>query len=141
MTLPTPEPGMVLRYAFLWSDEAKSGREEALKDRPAVIVFAVRRSSERTIVLVAPVTHREPTPTEGIEIPSKVKAHLRLDHERSWIIPRELNEFVWPGPDLRPTGESGPVDYGFLPPRLFNKVRGAILTLSAAGELRRTPRT
>ncbi len=40
MKLPAPEPGSVIRYAYLWADEQRRGREEGRKDRP-VLVLAV----------------------------------------------------------------------------------------------------
>ena len=39
---------------------------------------------------------------DAIEIPLETKKRLGLDSERSWIMITEANEFVWPGPDLRP---------------------------------------
>ena len=54
-----------------------------------------------------------------IEIPRRVKEHLGLDDERSWIVLDEFNVFTWPGFDLRPIKDrGGRVDYGFLPPKL-----------------------
>jgi hypothetical protein len=35
ITLPKPEPGLVIRYSYLWHDEHRQGREEGVKDRPA----------------------------------------------------------------------------------------------------------
>ena len=40
MSLPTPRPGLVIRYAYLWADEHRRGAEEGLKDRPCAIVAA-----------------------------------------------------------------------------------------------------
>jgi hypothetical protein len=71
-----------------------------------------------------PITHSEPRdPNVAVEIPLPVKRHLGLDSERSWVILDELNEFAWPGFDLRPIkGDDGRVDYGLLPPRLFQRL-------------------
>ena len=33
MPIPTPEPGLVISYAYLWDHEAQSGLEEGRKDR------------------------------------------------------------------------------------------------------------
>lgn len=41
MTLPVPEPGLVIRYAYLWDREAREGRDEGSKDRPCAIVLVV----------------------------------------------------------------------------------------------------
>ena len=40
MTLPVPLPGLVIRYSFLWSREARAGATEGRKDRPCAIVVA-----------------------------------------------------------------------------------------------------
>lgn len=99
MAIPTPEPGLVLSYAYLWHYEHEIGREEALKTRPSVIVLAVEGMTARPPSL--PVTHRAPAdPVSAVEIPLAVKRHLGLDDERSWILVAEGNEFVWPGYDL-----------------------------------------
>jgi hypothetical protein len=62
----------VIRYAFLWSSEARAGAAEAAKDRPCAIVVAVRRDSDGAVrVVVAPMTHSQPTdPDTSIEIPA-----------------------------------------------------------------------
>jgi hypothetical protein len=100
---PDPQPGLVIRYAYLWRSEEARGRHEAAKDRPCAVVLATRREGDRLIVVVAPITHRAPTdPGAAIEVPAAIKRRLRLDDERSWVITSEVNMFTWPGPDLRP---------------------------------------
>ena len=132
MPLPKPEPGLVIAYDYLWRHEHEAGRHEGTKVRPCAIVVAIEKSKGAVEVVVAPITHLEPlSPSEGIEIPRKVKQHLGLDHERSWIIVTDLNVFAWPGYDLRPvaSSDSGRFDYGFLPPRLFNAMIRRITAL------------
>jgi hypothetical protein len=34
MPIPTPEPGLVISYAYVLEHEAQGGREEGRKDRP-----------------------------------------------------------------------------------------------------------
>jgi hypothetical protein len=90
------------------------------------------------------VTHVPPAdPSTAVEIPSAVKVRLGLDSERSWVVVTELNEFIWPGPDLRPMirGDLGSVAYGFLPPGLFRAIRDRYLALHAARRLKRVART
>ncbi len=93
-------------------------------------------------LLVAPVTHSEPRRIEdGVEIPPSVKRHLGLDRERSWILLTELNRFVWPGPDIRPTpGNESPL-YDALPEWLFRKVQQGIASNAREGRIRITKRT
>lgn len=118
MSFPTPRPGLVLRYGFLWSHEKEAGADEASKDRPAAIVVAAARKGTGDIeTIVAPITHAPPEdPEDSIEIPPAVCRSLGLDGERHWLRLDELNRFAWPGYDLRPIpGHAGRYDYGMLP--------------------------
>lgn len=131
MKLPAPEPGLVIRYAYLWEAEARQGREEGVKDRPcAVIIVLLRPGEKHPIVRVLPITHRPPTdPANALEIPAPTKERLGLDSARSWVILTEANDFIWPGPDLRPLpgGDISTVAYGFLPPRFVRVLRERLL--------------
>lgn len=124
MTIPAPEPGLVINYSYLWHYEHEAGREEGRKDRPSVIVLCVEEpETGTTIVTVLPITHVAPKAKgQGIEVPPAVKRHLGLDDEPSWILVSEGNEFVWPGYDLRKRREDGSYAYGFLPPRFFDRI-------------------
>ena len=68
MSLPTPKPGLVIRYSFLWSNEKAKGATEGSKDRPCAIVVATRRDVDGDIdTIVAPITHLPPEdPTASI---------------------------------------------------------------------------
>ena len=72
MAFPDPQPGLVIRYAYLWRSEAERGREEGGKDRPCAVVLATKRGPEgKTTVVVAPITHSPPQdPKAAIEIPA-----------------------------------------------------------------------
>lgn len=151
MALPDPEPGLVIRYAFLWGREAARGQEEGGKDRPCAVVLTAKREGEQTRVVVAPITHTPPDKdTSAVEIPAATKQRLGLDHERSWIITSEVNVFHWPGPDLRPVPRGRPSDepmyaYGMLGPKtLTAMVQGVIeqrqtRQLTATGRDEETP--
>jgi hypothetical protein len=138
MPIPTPEPGLVISYAYLWHDEHRIGGEEGRKERPSVIVLAVESEADGgTIVTVLPITHSAPSdPVTATEIPSPVKRHLGLDDSRSWIVVAEGNEFLWPGYDLRKIPRSDRYDYGFLPPRFFARVIDAFDACYRAGRRR-----
>jgi hypothetical protein len=142
MPIPNPELGLVISYAYLWHHEHEAGREEGQKDRPSVIVLAVEREADgATIVTVLPITHSLPVdPESAVEIPTPVKRHLGLDDDPSWIIVAEGNEFVWPGYDLRKRPHSDRYDYGFLPPRFFNRVIEAFDGWYRTGRRQVTPR-
>ena len=123
---PVPRPGLVIRYSYLWESEARQGREEGVKDRPCAIVLVILREGEHPIVRVLPVTHTAPSnPADALEIPPETKTRLGLDAERSWVILTEANDFIWPGPDLRPIPGRDPstVAYGFLPPGFMRVLR------------------
>ena len=127
MPIPTPEPGLLISYAYLWDYEAQGGQEEGRKDRPCVIALAVEPQADgETLVTVLPVTHGPPAdPAAAMEIPAAVKRHLGLDDARSWVIVSEGDQFVWPGYDLRKVPGTDRYDYGFLPPRFFVQVLAA----------------
>jgi hypothetical protein len=126
VSLPAPVPGLVIRYSYLWKREQDQGREEGSKDRPCAIVMSIVDEGGERDVLVLPVTHTQPSdPEDAIEIPLPTKERLGLDSDRSWIVISEANEFVWPGPDLRPVPgkDQSTIVYGVLPPRFFVHVR------------------
>ena len=133
---------MVISYAYLWRGEHEEGREEGAKNRPVVIVLAIKNQEGDRIVIVAPITHSAPSsPEDAIEIPTVTKARLGLDSERSWVVVSEVNRFVWPGPDLAPVpGNPRRFDYGFLPPRFFKKVTSQIVDRARAHKLNKTRR-
>jgi len=144
VSLPTPEPGLVIRYSYLWAREHRQGREEGTKDRPCAIVLAARDKDGETQVVVVPVTHSQPDRLDtALELPRAVKQHLGLDSERSWVVLSESNLFDWPGPDLRRIGDrdDSSVAYGFLPPRFFEELRRRFVTLETAARSRRVRRT
>ena len=132
---PDPEPGLVISYSYLWRREQERGREEGQKNRPCVIILSVEILEWGKQITVAPITHS--APLEGaiaIEMPLKVKRHLGLDEARSWVILDEVNQFIWPGYDLRPIGgDKRKFAYGFLPPRLFDEIKNGILNVLLIG--------
>lgn len=142
MAIPSPEPGLVIRYNYLWRTDFEAGHERA-KARPACIVAAIdTQASGSTRVVILPITHSLPNPgTESLEIPQKVKEHLRLDEERSWIILTECNIDVWPSPDLSPLpSDPSAFDYGFLPPKFFEKIRSRFYEIAKDKKLLQTQR-
>lgn len=141
MAIPPPEPGLVVNYAYLWHHQHEAGAEEGRKDRPSVVVLCTEGSRVgETVVTVLPITHGRPRPAEaGVEIPAAVKRYLGLDDTPSWIVVAEGNEFTWPGYDLRPKSD-GSYAYGFLPPKLFSRVRSAFVAFHRSGIVRTASR-
>jgi hypothetical protein len=128
---PVPQPGLVIRYSYLWQREAEAGQEEGVKDRPCAVILALQDEGGRTRVYALPITHSPPARAQdGVEIPTVVKARLGLDSERSWVTVSEANVFTWPDPDLRFLPGQGPESstYGFLPAGFFRVVRDRFLS-------------
>lgn len=135
-----PKPGEVLRYAYLWENEARAGRIEGVKDRPCAVVLSVAHSDKETQIVVAPITHAPPgAADEAVEIPSATKERLGLDDERSFIVTTEVNVFTWPGYDIRPF-EGGRIAYGALPESITRKAIDMILARIRNRSLRQTGR-
>jgi hypothetical protein len=143
---PEPKPGLVISYSYLWSEESEKGQVEGRKDRPCAIVLALDSESgedgKLQQVAVVPITHSAPQDLSvAIEIPHRVKEHLGLDGERSWVILSEFNLFSWPGFDLRPIRRGAArVDYGFLPPRFFDRLIEKFKEIENAGKVQQTSR-
>jgi hypothetical protein len=144
VSLPEPYAGLVIRYAYLWKREFDAGRDEGATDRPCAIVLAVMDEDGDKEVLVLPITHSPPAnAADAIEIPTLTKNRLGLDSERSWIVITEANEFVWPGPDLRPVPgrDASTIVYGVLPPTFFAYVRDKFLERDRDEKSRRIQRS
>jgi hypothetical protein len=133
MPLPRPEPGLVIHFEYLWRHEHEAGADQGEKKRPCAIILAVAKGNGTVETVVAPITHRAPTPPSvGIEIPLKVKRHLGLDDDPSWVIVTDLNSFDWPGVDIYPIprGAPGTFSYGLMPPLFVDRIIAAV---NAAG--------
>ena len=134
MALPQPDPGLVIRYDYLWVEEAAAGRDQG-KDRPACLVATSDLSVQPRFVVILPITHSAPTaPAVGIEIPPKVRQSIWLDEGPCWVIVTEHNVDEWPNAGLQPIpGRPGTFTYGFIPPRLFTRIKAAFLDLAPQG--------
>jgi hypothetical protein len=140
VTLPSPQPGFVIRYSYLWAEDAAQGREEGSKERPAAVVLVVDEpAAAAPAVYVLPITHTRPAMgVEALEISLAVARKAGLDAARSWVILSEFNEFVWRGFDLALVPGRNPptVAYGYLTPGFFSKLRDRWLELDAAAKSR-----
>ncbi len=125
MSIPDPEPGLVIRYSYLWQLEAIKGKVEGTKDRTVVVVITLKNEDGKKRVAVVPITHSPPTKQKNaLQLPAPVKKRLGLDDEASWIVLTEVNVFTWPGPDLRPISREKPTQmaFGYLPERLTQMI-------------------
>ena len=137
-----PAPGQVVAYSYLWRAEARRGEDSGRKTRPCLIVLTAVTTAEGTRVVVAPISHTPPDDSgRAIEMPHETKRRLGPDQERSWIVLDDLNQFFWPGPDLRPIGRGRPgFVYGVIPQALLAETRRRVAALAKAGRVRPTPR-
>lgn len=90
------------------------------------MIFVLLDDQDRPQVRVLPITHSPPVVADdAVEIPPATKARLGLDGDRSWVVLTVGNDFIWPGPDLRPIAGKGPqsVALGVLPPGFFQILR------------------
>ena len=131
MPVPEPQPGLIIRYDYLWLREAVTGRDQG-KDRPACLVAASDSSSRPRFVVILPITHSPPSgETVGIEIPPKVRRALGMDDEPCWVIVSEHNVDEWPNAGLEPIpGRPEAFACGFVPPRLFAEIKRKFLDLA-----------
>jgi len=144
MPLPTPVRGLVIRYSFLWRDEAARGLEEGGKDRPCAVILVSESQQDDLWVTVLPVIHRPPDdPSLAIELPHATKRRLGLDDDRSWIVFTDANRFIWPGPDLRfaRPGDTSSAVYGLLPPNIYEEMRAKFVTAVRSKRARAVTRT
>ena len=130
MSLPRPRAGLVIRYAYLWADEAARGLEEGRKDRPSAVVLVLPLDDDEDVI-VAPITHNPAPDAVTVAIPVATARRLGLDGERQWIVASDLNRFRWPGPDLRPLPGHGieTVVVGDLPDKLLAALREQVIEL------------
>jgi hypothetical protein len=133
MTIPTPEKGLVIRYAFLWSDEFEAGRLEGRKDRPCAILMARTDDAGETRVLVVPVTHSPPAVGQNCLALTPAEREIAgLDEQPAWVVLDEINRFTWPGYDLRKVPGTDRYHYGRLPEPTFRRIVKAIRDLDTA---------
>lgn len=127
MSYPTPVPGLVIRYNYLWDKEKNDGLSLGSKDRPCAIVVYHSRTHD---TIVVPITHSPPERGEedlSIEVPAELCGQLGLDNDTNWIRVSEVNRFEWPGIHLRPLpSDPNRYHYGMVPPELFERIKAKL---------------
>jgi hypothetical protein len=109
-------PGEVVQYSYLWAYEELAGHFDGRKDRPCAVMIV---QAGKSLVGVCPIRHTPPKDGHGVEVPARTCARLGLnDRAPCWIVTTEMNQFVWPGPDIR-KAPSGELSYGLLPSAIF----------------------
>ncbi len=89
-------------------------------------------------VVILPITHSPPdAETVAVEIPAAVGRALGLDDGRSWVVLSEHNVDEWPNGGLSPVpGDPSRFAYGFVPPRLFTRIKAEFIALIRARQSR-----
>jgi hypothetical protein len=136
MALPEPKPGLVIRYDYLWADEAAAGRDSG-RDRPACLIAASDATANPRFVVILPITHSRPHDDSAVEIPPKVRAAIGLDNAPSWVIVSEHNIDEWPNGLAAIPGRPGVFAYGFIPPGLFTQIKIKFLEVAKQRRVRR----
>ncbi len=139
MTIPVPQVGAVIRFSYLWREEADLGRSEGVKERPTAIIaaFSVDQSDKKRVVIL-PITTRPPREADvAVEIPAATRRAIGLGQDPCWVICNHSNRFIWPGSDIRPVSAI-PKRWilGMLPPGLFSKIINAFVRSGRAGKYR-----
>jgi hypothetical protein len=103
MHVPDEPPiGNLVAYEYLWLSQ-ENKRNDGAKVYPVALIFAKKIIASVTLAYAVGMSHKPPYASQkAIEVPKKLKRHLGLDEDRSWICTDQLNEFTWSGPDLRP---------------------------------------
>jgi hypothetical protein len=104
--------------------------------------LALKTVEEKTHIMVLPITCSAPKDNAfRIQIPKGIKRYLGMDEEPLWVVISEVNEFIWPGYDLRTVSSRPDGAYGFIPPQFFKQIREELLKLHRRGQLKRTNRS
>ena len=119
-TTDRPKVGHVLRYVYLFTEEAAKGREEGVKER-FVVVVGLEGSRHR----VAAVTTKGEGRTNVIPLPAPVAQAAGLSPD-SGLVVSEYNLFTWPGFDIRPLAKTTGYIAGRLPPSFTAKIIDAM---------------
>jgi len=129
---PSPEPGLVVSYRYLWRDEANAGRTEGTKTHPAAIIL-VQEQGLKPLVTVVPITHSAPSGSDvAIAIPPRLASHIGLDTKPHWVIVSEANQFHWPGFDIE-ENRNGDYYYGFVSPKLLEQIAAKFVECAESG--------
>ncbi|NTF06710.1 hypothetical protein G6L37_11115 [Agrobacterium rubi] len=141
MSYPTPVPGLIIRYNYLWDKEKSQGLSIGSKDRPCAIILYYSKNND---TMVVPITHSPPEIGEedlSIEVPAEICGQLGLDEQTNWIRLSEVNRFEWPGNHLRPLpADPNRYDYGMIPPEFFAAIKTKLRETVMKGRVALTKR-
>jgi hypothetical protein len=139
--IPEPKPGLIVRYSYLWRADELKGNVEGDKDRPCAIIISSKTTGSVSLI---PITHSAPEKGEehlSIEIPLEVCRQCGLDDEGNYVRLGEVNQFTWPGYDLRPLPrDPSRCEYGMLPEDFFGYVMKHVIEAVSSNMVSKTKR-
>ena len=106
MRIPAKPPvGHLIAYEYLWFSQAET-RGDGARAYPTAVIMARDDWGPISIAYALAISHSPPRKADrALPVPPKLKRHLGLDSEPSWIYTDQINVFGWPGPDLRPADQ------------------------------------
>ena len=86
----------VIRFPYLWANEAQRGETEGRKPRPVAVGVRMSKPKGEDVLLLFPITSKEPEQARfAVEIPQIEKHRAGLDVDlRLWIILDEFNSDI-----------------------------------------------
>ena len=128
MALPTPVPGLVIGYEFLFREDHAAGRENANRPHPCAIIIVTEDGPHQRVRVVA-ISHAPPSPSAAAHHMQLTPAECRQigqDHADHWVNLRDINGFDWPGYDLKPIAPGKNYAFGRLPRATFARLVAAM---------------
>jgi len=130
-SFPEPQVGLVISYAYLWSDEAEQGQVEGRKDRPCAIVVAteIPGPGQRKQVAVVPITHAPShDPRVAIEIPRRLNNTTPLPQQTQAGVNSEITQAqnaIIAATGIAPKRFRAPYGFGGVTGRVDPKIQAA----------------
>lgn len=122
-TSPPARRGEVINYVYLFASQKAAGRDEGVKERPAIVLQA----DEHGYIVVAVTTKGEIDPSSSIPIPTAVGTAMGLpDAGHSSVVVSEANSFEWMGHDVRER-QNGSFTFGVVPPGFLAKIINEVI--------------
>jgi len=149
MRIPEKPPvGHLIAYEYLWLSQA-GARDDGARAYPTAVVMAREDAGPISIAYVLAISHSPPREGDrALPVPPRLKRHLGLDSEPSWIYTDQLNVFGWHGPDLRPADHLSTLPaardacvIGALPTDWFRQVKQHLEESLKLGLVKLTSRT
>lgn len=127
-------PGDIVRYYYLWAQQAATGEDSGRKARPVCVV--VRTPTEPAALFLFPLTSQKPGPSRASLSVTEIECRRGgLDHP-SWLILDEYNRVqvdeIYDLADVRPMGAFSSA--------FLRKIASSIKQTAARRRLRRVVR-